>query len=150
MLLPLIFSAMAKTAGWKTAIKLIAITGTTILILTLPFYFYDPQAFSPLDAASKLGQFEPVLPFAGVLVPVGTGIIALVLAFLQPASGNLDTLLRNCAIVLAFPVLCGIILFSLGTGRPSFGFASYGTFFLFFGAVASWRGLFTGTALEVA
>jgi hypothetical protein len=150
MLLPLIFSAMIKTAGWKTASKLAAITGTTILILTLPFYLYDPQAFSPLGAARKLGQFEPVLPFAGTLLPLATGIISLILAFFQRASGKLDMLLRNCAIVLAFPVLCGIILFSVRIGRPSFGFASYGTFFLFFGAAAFWRGLFDGTALEVA
>jgi hypothetical protein len=141
---------MVKSAGWKTASKLAVITGTTILILTLPFYFYDPQAFAPLYAAGKLGQFEPVLPFAGILVPAVTGIIALILAFLQLATGKPDALLRNCAIVLALPVLCGIILFSVRIGRPSFGFASYGTFFLFFGAVAFWRGLFAGTALEVA
>jgi hypothetical protein len=150
MLLPLVFSAMVKTVSWKTAIKYAAITGATILILTVPFYLYDPQAFSPLYAAGKLGQFEPVLPFAGVLIPLATGVIALLLAFLLPACGKLDTLLRNCAIVLAFPVLCGVILLSMRVGRPLFAFASYGTFCLFFGAVASWRDLFAGTALEVA
>jgi hypothetical protein len=150
MLVPLVFSAMVKTAGWRTAVAYATVTGTAILALTVPFYLYDPQGFSPLDAAGKLGQFEPVLPFAGFLIPLATGVIALILAYLQPARGKLDTLLRNCAIVLAFPVLCGIILFSIREGRPLFAFASYGTFFLFFGAVASWRDLFAGTALDVA
>jgi hypothetical protein len=150
MLLPLILSAMIKTVGWKAAITYAAIVGTTILILTVPFYLYDPQGFSPLDAASKLGQFETVLPFAGILLPLATGIIALIMAFLQPERGRLDTLLRNCAIVLAFPVLCGTILLSGTIGKLNFSFASYGTFFLFFGAVAFWRDLFAGTALEVA
>lgn len=150
MLLPLIFSAMIKTVGWKKAIAHGAIMGATILLLTVPFYLYDPQAFSPLDAASKLSQFEPALPFAGILLPLATGIIALILAFLQPACGKLDTLLKNCAIVLAFPILSGTILFSVTIGRPSFVFTSYGIFFLFFGAVAFWRDLFAGTALEVA
>ncbi len=150
MLLPVILSAMFKTVGWKTAITYAVIMGTTILLLTVPFYLYDPQAFSPLYAAGKLGQFESVLPHAGILLPLANGVIALIMAFLQSASGRLDTLLRNCAIVLAFPVLSGIILFSVGTGRPNFVFASYGTLFLFFGAAAFWRDLFAGTALEVA
>ena len=150
MLLPLIFSAMVKAAGWKAAIKYAAITGTVLLALTIPFYIYDPQAFSPLYAASKLGQFEPVLPLAGLLLPLATLILALVLAFLQPVGQKPDILLRNCAIVLAFPVLCGIILLSIRAGGLNFSFASYGTFFLFFGAVAFWRNLFAGTALEVA
>jgi len=46
--------------------------------------------------------------------------------------------------------LCGIILLSVTIGKLNFSFASYGTFFLFFGAVAFWRDLFAGTALEVA
>nr|NIV35513.1 hypothetical protein [Anaerolineae bacterium] len=138
LLLPLVFSAMVRAAGWKRACTYAAITGATFLAVTLPFYLYDPQAFSPLDTAAKLGQFEPVLPLAGLLIPLAALILALVLAFLQPASRRLDALLRNCAIVLAFPVLCGIVLRSIQTGGVGLSFASYGTFFLFFGAVAFW------------
>lgn len=149
ILLPLIFAAMVRAAGWKPAIKYAAITSTTFLVVTVPFYLYDPQAFSPLYAASKLGQFESVLPFAGLGIPLATLIIALILAVLQPASRKLEILFRDCAIVLAFPVLCGIVLFSVGAGTPEFRFASYGTFFLFFGAVAFWSGLFENTEMEV-
>jgi hypothetical protein len=150
LLLPLVFSAMVRIAGWRPAVKYAAISGTMFLLLTVPFYLYDPQAFSPLYAAGKLGQFEPVLPFAGWGIPVATLIVALILAFLQPASRGPGILLGNCAIVLAFPVLCGIVLFSVMTASPNFRFASYGTFFLFFGVVALWSSLFDDTELEVS
>jgi len=147
LLLPLVFAAMVRAAGWRTAAMYAAITGSSFLAVTLPFYLYDPQAFSPLDTAAKLGQFEPVLPYAGVLLPLVTLILALVLAFLQPAGRNQEALLRNCAIVLALPVLCGIVLRSIQTGGAGLSFAAYGTFFLFFGAVAFWGVFFEDTAL---
>ena len=148
LLLPLVFSAMVRAAGWKRAGTYAAITGATFLAVTLPFYLYDPSAFSPLDTSAKLGQFEPVLPLAGLLVPLATLILALILAVLQPESRDQDALLRNCAIVLAFPVLCGIVLRSVKVGGVGLSFAAYGTFLLFFGAVAFWGRIFEGTALR--
>ena len=148
LLLPLVFSVMVRAAGWRRALGYAAITGATFLVVTLPFYLYDPQAFSPLDTAAKLGQFDPVLPMASLLVPLATLILALILAFRQPASHRPDLLLRNCAIVLAFPVLCGIVLRSIKIGGAGLSFASYGVFFLFFGAVAFWGRIFEGTALR--
>jgi hypothetical protein len=147
LLLPLVFAAMVRAAGWKRAGTYAAITGATFLAVTLPFYLYDPQAFSPLDTAAKLGQFETVLPWASLLVPLATLILALVLAFLQRPGPRQDALFRDCAIVLAFPVLCGIVLRSIKIGGAGLSFAAYGTFFLFFGAVAFWGVLFEDTAL---
>ena len=137
MLLPLVFSALVQRAGWKSATKYVLITCMTLGLMTIPYYLYDPQGFSPLYMQNKASQFESVLPFAGILVPMVTGIIALILS-LHHANGNMHVLLRNCAIVLAFPVLSGTILKSIMTGKPDFVFTGYGLSFLFFGAISFW------------
>ena len=149
LLLPLIFAAMVRAAGWKRATAYAAITGATFLLLTLPLYLYDPPGFSPLYAAAKLDQLDPVLPSAGLLLPLAGLIVALLLAVRKPAGRESGTLLRDCALVLALPVLSGILLLSIRVAAPAFAWASYGTFFLFFGAVAFWEDLFAGTALQV-
>jgi hypothetical protein len=142
LLLPLGFSALVQNAGWKSAVKYTAITCIAFMVITIPFYLYDPQGFSPLTSIDELGRFRSLVPFAGYAIPIVTGIIALALSFFQPASRNLDVLFRNCAIVLAFPVLCGIILSTIGLGRIDFSFALFGAFFLFFGALSFWGDLF--------
>lgn len=135
LLLPLVFSALVQSAGWKSATKYIALTCLTLGMMTIPFYLYDPQGFSPLHTANKLAQFQTILPFAGIVVPIASGIIALILST-HHTNGYLPVLLRNCAIVLAFPVLSGTVLQSINTGNPDFSFAGFGLSFLFFGAVA--------------
>jgi hypothetical protein len=137
-LLPLIFSALVAVSGWKTAAKCVAVTCVTSAVITLPFYIYDPQAFSPLvTAAGKLGDFRSVIPFVGIIVPLVTGLISLVLA-LQSTNRDLDIMLRNCAIVVVFPVLCGVVLSSIDAARIEFWFASFGLPAMIFGVVATW------------
>lgn len=142
LLLPLIFSALIQKVGWRHAIKYTAVTCITFTVITTPFYLYDPQGFSPLHTANILGQFQSVVPFSGFVIPAITGIIALILALSQSIDNTLDNLFRNCMIVLAFPVLCGIALSSINSGRVDFSFAFFGAFFLFFGVVSAWRTLF--------
>jgi hypothetical protein len=118
-------------------------------VVTVPFYLYDPQGFGPNIQAQHLGQLQPVIPSTDIVVPLGmilltvpTGVIALVLSF-SNMSRKLPVLFRNCAIVQAFPVLCTIVLYSLLIAeRLDLMHAEYGTFFLFFGAAASWAVLF--------
>jgi hypothetical protein len=137
-LLPLIFSALVGVAGWKTAVKYAAVTCATSAAITLPFYLYDPQGFSPLlSSTGQLGRFDSVVPLARVIVPLVTGVISLVLA-LQCANRDLSIMLRNCAIVLVFPVLCGIVLISAEAAKPEFWFASYGLPAMVFGVTAAW------------
>jgi hypothetical protein len=135
LLLPLVFSALVQSAGWKSAIKYITFTGLTLGLVTIPFYLYDPQGFSPLHTANKLAQFQTILPFAVVLVPVVSGIIALILS-IHYTNACLPVLLRNCAIVLAFPVLSGTVLQSINNRNLDFSFTGFGLSFLFFGVVA--------------
>src|SRR5215218_4036878 len=107
---------------------------------------YDPQGFSPLlTSASKLGAFQSMVPFVNIIVPLVTGVIALALAS-QSANRDLTITLRNCAIVLVFPVLCGIVLSSVEAGRPEFynsnSFAAYSLPAMIFGVTAAWPKLF--------
>ena len=142
LILPLVFSALVRKAGWKPAIKYTAITSAAFLAITVPFYLYDPLGFSPLHTVQELGQFQSVMPFAGFIIPLVAGLIAIVPSLARPTSRDHTSLFRKCTIVLAFPVLCGIDLDSIARGRVYFGFASFGVFFLFFGAVGSWEGVF--------
>jgi hypothetical protein len=140
-LLPLIFSALVAVSGWKTAAKYTAVACAVSAAVTLPFYLYDPGGFSPLStAALKLDEFQSVIPFVGMIVPLVTGLISLALALLS-ANRDPSIMLRNCAIVLVFPVLCGVVLSSVGAGRPEFWFSSYALPAMIFGVVASWPGL---------
>lgn len=148
LLLPLIFSAMVQQVGWRSAAKYTAITIITFVVITVPFYLYDPQGFSPLHTANKLGQFQSIIPLAGLVIPLSTGILALTLAFFQSKSRNFSILLRNCTIVLAFPVLCGILFSMIKSGKIDLSFASFGTFFLFFGAVAFWSNLLENVEMQ--
>jgi hypothetical protein len=137
-LLPLIFSALVAVSGWKTAAKCVAVTCVMSAAITLPFYIYDPQGFSPLsNTAGKLGDFRSMIPFVGIIVPLVTGLISLVLA-LQSANHDLDIMLRNCAIVLVLPVLCGVVLSSVEAAQPVFWFSSFGLPAMIFGVVATW------------
>jgi hypothetical protein len=142
LLLPLVFSTLVQKGGWKPAIKYTAVTCITFIVVTVPFFLYDPQGFSPLHTSNKLGQFQSIIPFAGFLIPLVTAIIALIFVFSMSVSHNLDSLFRKSAIVLAFPVLCGVVLSSIKSWSADFQFAYFGVFFLFFGAVSSWRNLF--------
>ena len=146
LILPLVFSALVQAAGWKSATQYCAITCLILGLMIVPFYLYDPHGFSPLHTADKLGQFQTILPFAALIVPLLTGILALILS-LHLGNGNLPVLLRNCAIVLALPVLSGTVLQSIQTANLDFSFTGYGLFFLFFGAVAAacWPGLLGNT-----
>jgi hypothetical protein len=139
-LLPLIFSILVQRAGWKTAIQYTSFSCAIAGAITIPFYLYDPQGFSPLNQASKLSQFHSVLPYVNVIIPLLTGLIAICLSF-QSMDSKGTVLLRNCAFVQAFPVICTFFLSILRDGQPGWGILSYGIYFLFFGTVACWVNL---------
>ena len=166
-LLPLMFAALATGAGLKTAVKLTAIAGLSFIVVTVPFYLFDPRGFSPLHTTDELGRFDVVLPHAGLIIPLLTAALAIALAFFHAAwpdcveasmpdrtrqSARTDDLaaafLRNAALVLAFPVICGLVLYCVGLHRLYFGFATFGIFFLFFGAVPAWRTVFGSVIAE--
>lgn len=137
LILPLVFAALIQTTGWRSATKHIAVACAAFAAVTAPFYLYDPQGFSPLHTSNKLGQFESLIPSPDIFMLLATGVVALALALI-PANRNLDVMLANCAVVLALPVIFGIILSSVGNGSLTFEFAYYGLPSLIFGAAGFW------------
>jgi hypothetical protein len=144
LLTPLLFSALVQNAGWKPAIKYTVVMCLSFLAVTIPFWLYDPQGFTPLIQQTKKVAQYPVLPFGGIIIPSVAGVIALALSFQRMNRDNV-TLFRNCAIVQAFPVLCVIILSSLQAGSLFLILSGYGIFFLFFGALAFYTKLIQST-----
>jgi hypothetical protein len=136
-LLPLIFSQLVQDGGWKTASLYLAVTVAVFAAVTLPFWFYDPDGFTPfLVQASKVAQFSSVMAFSGILIPGLTGIASLGFA-LQRTDSNHLVLLRNCALVLAIPVVLTTVLATIRAERLDLRWAGYGMFCLFFGALAA-------------
>lgn len=140
LLTPLLFSALVQNAGLKAAIKYSALAGAVFLLVTVPFYLYDPAGFAPLSVqSSKLVKLETVLPFARVIFPLAGVLLAAALS-LQKMNADCARLFRNCAVVQIFILLLTALVSSISLGKPDlyFGQSGYGMFTLFFGALAGW------------
>jgi len=142
LLLPVIFSALAQKAGLKSTVPFMLLSCLAFLVITVPFYLYDPSGFSALHSQfHKVAQFQSLLPFLGVLIPLGGGLLALGLSFRRMDFFDFVNLFTNCAFVLSFSIVCVTVLSTIQTGELNFSWTGYGIFFLFFGAVASWSHL---------
>ncbi len=130
--LPLLFSILAQNGGWKSAVKYTGITCFVLLAVTLPFYLYSPQEFSPLHVSSKL---ESPIPHTDIAVPVMAGVMALALS-LQRMSRRCVVFFRNFGFVSAFLVLSMIVLKSLDSNTPTLRIDDAGELVLIFGAFA--------------
>lgn len=140
LLTPLLFSALLQNAGLKAAIKYCGVAGAVFLLVTVPFYLYDPTSFTPLAVqASKLVKIEDVLPFARVVVPLAAVALAAALSF-QKMKTDGAVLFRNCAVVQIFVLLLTALVSSIHLGKLDLYFeqSGYGMFTLFFGALACW------------
>jgi hypothetical protein len=138
LLTPLIFSYLIQHAGLRSAIISMMMTGLTFVAITLPFYLYDPAEFSPFSVANKLAFYNFVMPHAGVIIPVVSGLVAVVLAF-QRMDRSLETFWRNAAIVQFIPSLVVAVLAAIPSATWQIGPSGwYGLNVLFVGAVAFW------------
>ena len=153
LLMPLLLSILAQVAGWRTAIKYLSISAASFLLVSVPFWLYNPEGFTPLIAqGAKLKYVLDVLPFANFIVPGSAFLLSSVLALRDlPADGGV--FFRNCAIIQLFVLLFVCTLSSIKLGRPDLYFnqAGYGMFTLFFGVVGLWImrfGTGANTALE--
>jgi hypothetical protein len=136
LVMPQLFAALTIKAGWRAALKYVAVAGAAFAAVTIPFWIHDPLGFTPLHAQShKVAEFQTILPFAGLVVPALGACLALALAWRSIKLGR-ETWLRDCAIVQAFLVICVATLTAIQTGTLSLTSTSYGVFFLFFGVLA--------------
>ncbi|MEQ1605760.1 MAG: hypothetical protein ABL999_12915 [Pyrinomonadaceae bacterium] len=144
LIMPLFLSVLVQRAGWKNAIKYLAVSGITFLAVTLPFWLYDPAGFAPLRVQSeKLKGIEDVLPYAGIIIPGVTGLIAIGLSF-QDMKTDTARFFRNCALVQLFVLFFTSAVYSIKLGHVDFFLqqSGYGMFSLIFGATAFWMYLY--------
>ena len=134
--MPQLFAALTIKAGWRAALRYVAVAGAAFAAVTIPFWLHDPPGFTPLHAqAHKVAEFQTVLPFAGLVVPALGGGLAMALAW-PTIKLRRENWLRDSAIVQAFMVICMATLTVIQTGTLSLTSTSYGVFFLFFGVLA--------------
>jgi hypothetical protein len=112
----------------------------TFIAVTLPFYLYDPSGFSPLHTSNKLTRLNTVLPFASILI-ILLSLISTIWLALQPGNHYFAVFCRRAALVLAIPILGGIIFMSINQQVFDPSYAFFGTYFLFFGVFAYWNDL---------
>lgn len=148
LLLPLVPAALRTVSGWNVAWRYTGIVCLSCAIVTLPFWVYDPAGFSPLHTLYKLGRLERILPMARWIIPGVTAMLAVVLGFRSITRGQFE-LERDCVIVLALPVLGGMVLNSVRLGRIDFSFAAFGAFYLFFCGTLVWRVLAANSDLDL-
>ena len=137
VLLPLVFSMLVQNTDWKTGILYTVITCSTLCVITLPFYIYDQEGFSPLHVRGFFDNFDSIIPQIKIILPIMMGLTSIVLAF-QRMDKSQTVLLRNCAIVQGSPIVVAIVLSSIEAGRLNFGLVSYGASSLFFGVIGMW------------
>ncbi len=136
-LAPLVFAFLRQQVGGRAALGLVGIAGGVAAGVTLPFALHAPHGFAPFFMQNKLARFEAIVPHADLFVSLATMGWACVLARSR-ACADVIALLRCSVIVLALPIVCGLILASLQAGKLDLHLAEYGVSFLFFGALANW------------
>lgn len=133
LILPLVFALIARYGSYRRAAGCLVVCSVSMAVLIVPFYLHDPHLFSPLHVVDKLAQFETVLPYSRVWLPVLLMAFALVVA----VRANGEEFFARAAFVLALPVLGAVVLNSVAAGEPFFALAAHGLGFQFFGVIAA-------------
>lgn len=135
--IPVFAGALISNGNWRRNAATLAAVLAISAVVTLPFYFYDPAGFSPLHTRGKINQFNQLFPYAEKTFIGITILGSLLMAWFcgrKPCSK--ENFLAAFAFTMAVPVILGAVLQSLLLGKAEFLFCSYGTFFVFPGAVA--------------
>src|SRR5205823_5699291 len=106
--------------------------------VTLPFYAYSPDRFSPLLTADKIGRFESVVPGATAILLGVSGALSLVLAV--RLAGGAAVVLRRFAALEALLFTAAVVLSSAAAHTADFSFLllGYGLFALYPAVVGIW------------
>jgi hypothetical protein len=135
--IPFVFFTIAHRRGLRAAIGFSALTATTFLAATLPFYLYDRDTFGPTHSVTKLID---AFPHARLLVLGSAAAVSIVLSLNQSVS--VVRQLAGCAVVQAMLFVSAVVLFALKYQNVQSTFVfmkeAYGVHFLFFGALAWW------------
>lgn len=156
-LLPLYFSLLLHKTGLKESAKFFAVLVLTSLAITLPFYLYDPQSFTPLQSRMYLNPFlylawysrspspllnpiiKTILMHTDKIIVVTMGLVSVILAVRNYKMNEPCYFFRDCAIILFIPVFISIVSLSLALKSFEVGpYSNNGLSFMFFGCLAAW------------
>lgn len=139
---PLLAVAIAREDGLLEATRLVMAAAASFLAVTLPFYFHDPDGFTPRSTEYRLSEFNDVLPHAAA-VTVAVAIAATIALCATRMARDGIALCRNAALVQGLFVVVPVALASIRAGRPDFSFlvSGYGVPLVFFAVVGTWRQL---------
>lgn len=145
LLIPLVCVLLDRKIGRRSALGLVGLASGVLVGVTLPFALHDPHGLSPFLMQNKFARFDGILARAGLLLPLVAGGYALARA---RAHADARALFREGALILAFPIIGGLILATVQAGRLDLSLADYGVSFLFFGALAAWARWVHALSLE--
>lgn len=140
LLIPVFFSFLVQIAGWKRSLKYLSISAAAFLLVTVPFWIYDPAGFTPFhEQSKKISQFEPLIPFAPVVVTGISILVAIIFAFRKMGPDG-KAFLISCSLIQMFSILLLSAISSVNLGKADlyFGHTNYGVFALIFAAFAGW------------
>jgi hypothetical protein len=79
---PLLFAYLLQRKGLRTALQSVGGSAFIALAITLPFYFYDPQHFTPLHIVGKLNFLSPQARLIAAILLPGLAILVSFTGFL--------------------------------------------------------------------
>lgn len=138
-LLPLLCMLVWKTCGFPRAfLCAMAVFGTTCLV-TLPFYTFNPDGFTPLIARAKI--HIPGLSWASSAVVTITAFASLALSlllFFRKSNCILGTFFLGGTAILLCPMVTMVILISISKRNLDFSFMNdrFGVMYLPFALLA--------------
>jgi hypothetical protein len=143
LVVPILFGVLAQHYGLRRAVRDVLIAGAAFLLVTLPFYVYDPGGFTPLKVQNHLKQFDTLVPDVHVAVAVAALVLSIAFAF-RPMDALGGRAMAACAAVQAFVIVAAVVLASIHAHAVDFTFliSSYGLTALGFAVLA------TATALR--
>ena len=134
-LVPLLWSAVLSRYGGAQAAVRTGLAALVFTAVTLPFYLYEPEYFTPLQTLGKL-RFSDGFAWASVLIPVSTAVLALVFALRD--NGEPKQMLRHAFWLLSLPVIAVVVLSSIDAGGLELQMSDYALCALFYGVAGFW------------
>ena len=122
-LLPVFCTLIWSRRGFpRAAIAGALVFGVTCLA-TLPFYFANPEGFTPLIARAKISIVEiPWASQAVIALTLFTSLSAAFTALIRPSAKPLQSFAIWGAVIILCPMIAMILLAGWAAGKPDFGF----------------------------
>jgi len=139
-LLPVFCTLIWSQRGFPRAVTAGAIVFGVTCLATLPFYFANPEGFTPLIARAKISIVEiPLASQAVIALTLFTSLSAAFIALIRPSAKPLQNFAIWGAVIIMCPMIAMILLASWAAGKPDFGFMSdrFGVMYLPFLLIAA-------------